>query len=116
MKEKSLPGPVIITFGRLDARALGGAVAVVFGLFLFLTTIILVFKGGPVVGPTLSLLSQYFPGYEVTAPGAVLGFLYGAVCGFVIGYSFAHLRNGIAHLFLLSVKRRSEQATISDLL
>lgn len=116
MTENRLPAPVIITFGRLDARALGWATAIVAGVLLFLTTMILVFKGGPVVGPTLSLLAQFFPGYRVTSTGAILGFIYGAAFGFVLGYSFAHLRNGIAHLLLVSVKRRTEQATISDLL
>lgn len=116
MAQKGIPEPVIITFGRLDPKALGLAISVVFGAILFLATLVLVLRGGPVVGPNLSLLAQYFPGYSVTWGGSILGLLYGALCGFIFGYGFAQLRNGVAHLFLLSVKRRAERATISDLL
>ena len=45
-------------------------------------------------GQTLRLLNNYFPGYTVTYGGAVLGLLYGAILGGVIGYVFA-----IARLF-----------------
>ena len=41
---------------------------------LFLMSVILVLKGGPVVGPTLSLLGQYLPGWAwPTAPGGTWG-------------------------------------------
>jgi hypothetical protein len=116
MTQKGIQEPVIITFGRLDPKALGSAISLVFGTVLFLATIVLVLRSGPIVGPTLSLLSQYFPGYSVTWRGAILGLFYGALCGFLFGYGFAQLRNSIAHLFLLFIKRRAERATISDLL
>lgn len=115
MNQKTLPEPVVITFGRLDAKALGIALGVVLGSLLFLATIILVVRGGAKVGPNLSLLSEYFPGYRVTWQGSILGIFYGALSGFLIGYCFAWLRNAVAHLFLLSMKRRADRATIGDL-
>ena len=60
----------------------------------------LVLKGGPigpegeaVVGPHLSLLGQYFMGYQVTFVGSLIGFGYAFVSGFVGGYSVAYLYN-----------------------
>ena len=46
---------------------------------LFLMSVILILKGGPVVGPTLSLLGQYLPGYEVSPRGSLVGLAYGAL-------------------------------------
>lgn len=115
MVQKPLPQPVVATFGRLDPRALGLAMAVLFGLALFLATTILVLQGGPRVGPMLSLLSQYFPGYTVTWAGAVIGFVYAAVCGFLIGFFFAVLRNGVAHVVLYSFRRKIERTSTNDL-
>lgn len=72
---------------RLNARAWGIAVGLLFGGGLFLATIVLVIKGGPHVGAHLELLSNYFPGYRVTAVGSLVGFVY----GFVLGYGTGRL-------------------------
>src|SRR5215469_8062603 len=53
-------------FLRIDRVALGLSMGVLGGLGLFFATLFLVLAGGPVVGPTLGLLAQYFPGYSVT--------------------------------------------------
>lgn len=70
---------------KLNARAWGIAVGLLFGLGLFLATIILVIKGGPNVGAHLQLLSNYFPGYRVTTLGSFVGFVYGFVLGYGTG-------------------------------
>lgn len=69
----------------LNARAWGIAVGLLFGLGLFLATIILVIKGGPNVGAHLQLLANYFPGYSVTTLGSFVGFVYGFVLGYGTG-------------------------------
>lgn len=69
----------------LNARAWGIAVGLLFGVGLFLATIILVIKGGPNVGAHLELLSNYFPGYRVTTLGSFVGFVYGFVLGYGTG-------------------------------
>ncbi len=97
------------TFARLDPMALGVACGVVLGGAIFFATAWLLVKGGPVVGPTLSLLSNYFPGFRVTWPGALLGLLYGAAAGFLLGWAAAGLRNLAADLFLRYAKARSER-------
>lgn len=82
------------------ARLRAGIMALVFGfcggLGLFLATVWLVVQGGPNVGRHLGLLSNYFPGYSVSWTGALLGLIYGALLGGVIGYSLAWIYNRLA--------------------
>jgi hypothetical protein len=77
-----------------------GAMAIVFGVLvglgLFLATAWLLIRGGPQIGPTLSLLGNYFPGYSVTWPGSVIGFGYGVLLGSAVGWSLARLYNYFA--------------------
>ncbi|HKC09107.1 MAG TPA: NAD(P)/FAD-dependent oxidoreductase [Methylomirabilota bacterium] len=107
--EKALGPALDQYFPRLDRLALAGATGAAGGLLLFLATMLLVLKGGPVVGPTLGLLGQYFPGYTVTLSGGVLGLLYGFVAGGVLGWTFALLRNTVLLLYIAIVRRRVER-------
>ena len=65
-------------------------------------------KGGDVVGPRLALLSQYLPGYTVSADGSFVGLFYGFIAGFSGGWSFAFLRNAAVFLYAAVVHRRAE--------
>jgi protoporphyrinogen oxidase len=95
-------------FLKLDRVAFGVSLGTVTGLALFIATLILVMKGGDVVGPNLRLLSEYFPGYRVTASGGALGLIYGFVTGFIGGWLFALLRNAMMFLYLAAIHRRAE--------
>lgn len=103
-------------FPKLDRVAFGVAVGLVGGLALFLATIIVVLKGGKVVGPNLALLAQYFPGYTVTSHGSVLGLLYGFTTGFVAGWSMAFLRNATVFIYMVASQRRTERQFLRKLL
>ena len=85
---------------REIARMRASVMALVFGLTggtgIFLATVWLLLRGGEVVGPHLGLLANYFPGYSVTWPGAVLGFAYGALSGAVFGGAGAWIYNLVA--------------------
>jgi hypothetical protein len=63
---------------RFNATVQGVVTGLVLGLIVFVATIWLVIKGGPVVGPHLSLLGQYFIGYRVTVLGRLVGFAWGS--------------------------------------
>jgi hypothetical protein len=82
------------------ARLRAGIMAFVFAAFggagLFLATAWLLVRGGPNVGQHLGLLSNYFPGYSVSWPGSLLGFVYGALSGAVVGSSLAWIYNRLA--------------------
>jgi len=94
--DKNLEDFVLIELLRLNGVILGVTVGLLSGLAIFITTIILVVKGGEVVGPHLSLLGQFFIGYRVTYAGSLIGFLYGFALGFVVGYLFARIYNWVA--------------------
>lgn len=81
---------------RLQALVLGISGAVLGGSALFVMTAWLVLKGGDQVGPHLSLLAQYFPGYSVTWGGAFLGLVYGALAGGGAGAMIGSIYNLVA--------------------
>lgn len=70
---------------RLNGRAWGIAIGLLFGGGLFLATIVLIAEGGEQVGQHLSLLRVYFPGYSVSLAGSFIGFVYGFVLGYAVG-------------------------------
>lgn len=104
-----LEGRITEIFPRVDGVALGAATGVVAGALLGLATLVLVWKGGPVVGPTLGLLAQFLPGYSVTAAGSLIGLAYGALGGFVAGWGFAVIRNLTLFLSLSFLRRRAQR-------
>lgn len=114
-RETSLARPLMLTFAHLDPLALGVALGFVFGFWILFATAALLVRGGNVVGPNLSLLSQYFIGYSVSWPGTIIGFLYAGIFGFLIGYSFSLLRNFLIHLYLTMTRRRAERHATGDL-
>lgn len=79
------PRALTESIARLNARAWGIAFALLAALGLLMATWLLVLKGGPVVGPHLALLSNFFPGYSVTWSGGLIGFVYAFVVGYAIG-------------------------------
>lgn len=81
---------------RMRARIMAVVFGMVGGTGIFVATAWLLIRGGPRVGQHLSLLGNYFPGYTVTWPGALLGFAYGALAGAVLGYAVAWVYNRIA--------------------
>ena len=86
---------------RAIARLRASIMAVVFGLAggvgLFVATLWLLIRGPAPgeteVGPTLGLLSNYFPGYDVTVIGSFLGLFYGALTGAILGWLIAFIYN-----------------------
>ncbi len=80
----------------LNAVIHGLVVGLLLGMGIFVATNWLILKGGEDVGPHLSLLGQFFIGYEVTFVGSLIGFAYGAVVGFCGGYLIARIYNWVA--------------------
>lgn len=105
-----------VAFAQLDPLAMGMAVGLISGLGLFVATVVLLLKGGPVVGPTLSLLGHYFLGFKVTWTGVFLGSVEGGAGGFALGYLGAWLRNWGMSAYASLVQRRAEAVAQRDLL
>ena len=93
---KTLDQIVLTRVLRLNAVVQGVVTGVVAGLGVFIATNWLVLKGGDVVGPHLSLLSNFFIGYRVSFVGSLIGCTYGFVAGFAVGYFVARMYNWIA--------------------
>jgi hypothetical protein len=86
---------VLRAFEDTSEQGWGLALGFVSALALFVATVWLVVKGGPVVGPHLGLLSVYLPGYSVTWAGAFIGAAYMFFLGYGAGRVIATLYNRI---------------------
>ncbi|MBN2060677.1 MAG: NAD(P)/FAD-dependent oxidoreductase [Deltaproteobacteria bacterium] len=102
------------SLARLDQFAFATAVGSATGFIVFIATIWLVIKGGPLIGPNLRLLSQYFIGYAVTVKGAFIAFGYSFFWGFLFGWLFAYLRNLFLGLYLFWIKKKTEILSFKD--
>lgn len=102
----SARGDLIVraAFARLDITALAVAAGVVGGFLLFCATAWLLLRGAPPgmhIGPHLGLLANYLPGYSVTWPGSVVGFVYGLAGGATIGGIFGIVWNMVHYVYML---------------
>ena len=105
-----------LVFAKFDRIAMGVAGGVIAGAVILLLTLVLVIKGGAVVGPNLSLLNQYFPGYRVTLGGAFIGAAYAFVVGGVIGWMGAAIRNVTMFLYWIVIRRQAEHLAMRQFL
>ena len=92
-EKQALERMVLTRALRLNATIQGIVSGLVVGLGLFVATIWLVLKGGPTIGPHLSLLGQYLIGYRVSVFGSFIGFAYGFVGGYLVGYIVSRVYN-----------------------
>jgi hypothetical protein len=96
--KRTLESLVSVRLMRLNAAVQGVVLGLIAGLGIFIATNWLIIKGGPVVGPHLALLGQFFIGYRVTFVGSLIGFAYGFVLGFCVGYGVASVYNRLADI------------------
>lgn len=98
ISEQELERLVLTRVMRLNAMIQGIVLGLVVGGIIFVATNWLVLKGGPVIGPHMGLLGQFFIGYQVTFVGSLIGFGYGFLMGFLIGFFVAKMYNLLADL------------------
>ena len=90
---------------KMDVLALLLAAGVLCSLALFLATAVLLLQPVPEnypVGPHLSALADYLPGYSVSWSGAIVGAFYGFLAGAVVGFAAGVYWN-LAHYVALGV-------------
>lgn len=109
---EDVPRQLLLVFAPLHKRAMGVALGAVTGLIVLLATLAMVVHGGG--GYPLSLLGEYFYGYTVSWPGALIGLAWGFLTGFVFGWFFAFCRNLVIALWLFVVRTRAELAQSRD--
>ncbi len=76
---------------KLNPKALGLSLGILGGVVFFLWTLVAAYTGYGL--ELLELLITIYPGYSVTAAGALIGFIYCFLDGFVGGYLIAYLYN-----------------------
>ncbi len=89
---------------KLNGKALGVSLGVVWGGTVFLATIILIIKAkmgihyDPTVGmgPTLAKIGQFYMGYSITLFGSIVGFIYGFVHAYITAWIVAAIYNRFA--------------------
>ncbi|MBA2260859.1 MAG: hypothetical protein H0W18_18380 [Acidobacteria bacterium] len=110
-----LHDPLAFAFAPIHKGALGVATGLVTGLFIFVVTVLHVIAQ-PAGGLPLELLGQYFHGYTVTWLGALVGFLWGVVTGFVMGFFGAFVRNTTVAIYVFTLKTKAELQRTADFL
>jgi hypothetical protein len=125
MKSETLPLPeiepgavprrVALAFAPVHKRAFGIAIGTVAGGLLFSVTAFHCLVR-PQEALNIALLNQYFFGYAVSWPGAVIGGLWGFFSGFVAGWFMAFCRNLALGTLLFIGKTRSELEATRDFL
>jgi hypothetical protein len=113
--DEPLPTSVRAALAPLHRSAFGAAVGCVTGGVVLLLTAFHVLAQ-PAGGLRLGLLGQFFPGYDVTWPGAAIGFVWASFAGFAGGWLVAFLHNTFAKLWVARVLRRAELAQMRDFL
>ena len=82
---------------ELRKRALGLAVGIVWGLTVLLGTWWLLIRGAP--GEMFSKLESFYIGYSFSWGGAIIGFIWAFVEGFIAGVLIAWLYEVFAKMF-----------------
>ncbi len=114
--EEPMPADTAImkAFAKMDKFALAISVGCVSGFLLFLATVIMMMKHGPSVDPSLRLLAQYFPGFQMNLEGAFLGLGYAFISGFLFAWTFAYLRNFLIGFRIYQTRRVLEAIRFRD--
>ncbi len=105
------------TFARYDEVALGTALGVASAAVVFVATAVLLLVGevdGQAVGPNLSLLGNYFFGYEVSWVGSLVGAAEAGVLGFATGFVMAKLLNVLLGSYEMVIRRQLQLTEMLD--
>lgn len=114
-EQDELNRQLALAFAPLHKRAFGVALGTATGTTIFALTLAYMIRG-PSGGPGLYLLAQYFKGYTVSLPGALIGWGWGFLAGFVAGWFLAFCRNLIVAVSVFMIRARAEMAQTRDFL
>lgn len=104
-----------LLFAPVDKRAFGAAIGTAAGISFFgATSLVLLLSPESSLG--LALMGEYFAGYSVTWPGAVIGLGWGFVVGFCAGWFVAFTRNLVLAVSLFIIRSRAELGETRDFL
>lgn len=114
-EEEAITSVVYFAFARLHKAAFGVATGVAGALVVgWLTVSVLVLPGARDF--PLTLLNEYFAGYEVSWRGLLIGMAWGGLVGFVGGWFAAFTRNFALATMAFYIRTRAELAQTRDFL
>lgn len=105
--EQELAPELELAFAPLHKRCLGLAVGAALAVLTFAVTAIHILRQPDEPYP-LVLLQQYFVGFSVSWGGAALGALWAFWLGFVLGWTFAFIRNLVLAATVVLFRARAE--------
>jgi hypothetical protein len=108
-QERSVESALDLAFAPLHKRCLGVAVGVALAVLVALASVVHLVRSPGEPYP-LVLLEQYFLGYTVSWTGAAVGAFWAFWLGFVLGWSFAFLRNLVLAVTAFFFRARAEMA------
>jgi hypothetical protein len=115
LPDEAIPQPLATVLASIHRAALGGAVGTVAGLGVFLLTVAELLRR-PESRLNLGLLGQYLPGYAVSWPGALVGFVWVFAIGFSVGWLLALFHNLAIAVWIFVARSRHEIAATRDFL
>ena len=114
---ETLPPELALAFAPLHKSAFGLAIGTALGLVILAATVLNLLRANNAdADMSLWLLGQYFYGYSVSWIGALVGFAWGMVAGFVGGWFFAFCRNFVLAASMFVIKTRAELSATRDFL
>ena len=114
-QEAAIERALALAFAPLHKRAFGIAIGSAVGILIFAATAVQYVRG-PIDGPGLWLLREYFFGYDVSWRGAFVGLGWGFVTGFVAGWFVAFCRNLVIAITVFITRTRAELGATRDFL
>ena len=113
--DATLPKSAMLMFAPLDKRAFGVAIGAAAAITMFAVTAIHLLMT-PAPSLDLNLLTQYFAGYTVSWPGALIGAAWAFASGFCAGWFTAFIRNLVLAVSLFVLRSKAELADSRDFL
>lgn len=106
---------LVHAFAPLHKAAFGVAIGTACALTAFAVTALTLLRPPDPPVP-LFLFQNYFTGYSVSWPGALIGAAWAGVTGFVFGWFTAFCRNFVLAVSLFIIRTRAELAQTRDFL
>jgi uncharacterized membrane protein YedE/YeeE len=106
---------LVLAFAPLHRRAFGVALGTAAALVVFAVTAARLLLD-PAGRTNLSYLAQFFPGYQQSWGGALVGAAWAFAVGFAAGWVCAAVRNFVIAAWLFFVRGRAELDATRDLL
>ncbi|MEO5902445.1 MAG: hypothetical protein ABIQ55_00350 [Gemmatimonadaceae bacterium] len=112
--QENIPASVALLFAPVDKRAFGAAIGIAAAMLIAGVTIATLLSSTKFEG--LGLLENYFGGYSVSWPGALIGGAWAFGVGFIAGWLLAFIRNFSLAVSLFLIRSKADFNETSDFL